>query len=540
MTLRQAAHGVARLWFAGVFYRRTLVGRRPRGLEFSPEALWPGDSKRGTAIVRGEFRFAGQVEREPDALWRPKAVSPDWIAELHGFGWLCDLNAFGGEAARARARELTAKWIAGESRWRPLTWRPDVVASRVANWLTYADFMFPTAEVTPPDAWFDSLARQARHLRRLAVLLDSGVDRLILIKALIYACLCLPGEGQRLSRWTAALADEIAFQVAADGGHISRSPAVHFAVLRHFIDLRSALRGARTEVPEALQSAIDRMAPMLRFFRHGDGGLCLFNDTNEGENWLIDVALTQAESRGKPLDAAPHSGFQRLAANRTLLIVDTGAVAPPGFDEHAHAGALGFEMSVGRQRLIVNCGAYAGQRNEWKTAQRATAAHSTLTVDDFNSAEILSADMIGKRPRGVASKRRTMDGNIWVDAELDGYAGLVGLVHRRRLYLSATGGDLRGEDSLIGGVGRKFVVRFHLHPTVRASLVQDGTAVLLRLADGSGWRVRADGGILGVQESVYLGVRGETRRSEQIVVSGVTQADGARIKWALTRLSDDS
>ena len=50
--------------------------------------------------------------------------------------------------------------------------------------------------------------------------------------------------------------------------------------------------------------------------------------------------------------------------------------------------------------------------------------------------------------------------------------------------------------------------RFHLHPSVKASSVQDGESILLRLGDGSGWRFRATGGVTNVQESVYLGERG--------------------------------
>ena len=47
-------------------------------------------------------------------------------------------------------------------------------------------------------------------------------------------------------------------------------------------------------VPEPIAEAIGRMARMLRFFEHGDGGLALFNDSNDEEDWLIDMALARA------------------------------------------------------------------------------------------------------------------------------------------------------------------------------------------------------------------------------------------------------
>ena len=87
--------------------------------------------------------------------------------------------------------------------------------------------------------------------------------------------------------------------------------------------------------------------------------------------------------------------------------------------------------------------------------------------------------------------------------------------------------------------GSGFALRFHLHPGVQASLVQNGTAVLLRLPGGTGWRLIAEGGTLSLAESVYLGSAGEVRRSEQIVVSGVIEAGSpaARVKWALKRVT---
>jgi uncharacterized heparinase superfamily protein len=538
ITPRSLLHAIARVWFNGLFYYRTLAGRRPRQLTFTALNPWPGDAKRGAELLRGEFCFAGHVETAPGALWRPRTAPTEWLTSLHSFEWLADLHAVGSDAARARARELIESWIETESRWRPIAWRPDVVAERLINWLGHAEFLFAGAEGELATRWLDHVARQGRHLRRLAPLLDPGVERLLVAKALIYAGICLQIEAKRLAKWMAMLAAEIDAQVAGDGGHISRSPAVHFAVFRQLVDLRIALREARAEIPVELQNAIDRMAPMVRFYRHGDGGLALFNDTNEGENWLIDVVLTQAEARGKPLETAPHTGYERIAINRTLVLMDTGPIPPAGADSHAHAGALSFEMSVGKHRMVVNCGAHAGAHRDWKAVQRTTAAHSTLTIDDINSAELLPGAIVGARPRLVGAQRRDSDGNVWIDGEIVGYAGFSRLVHRRRLYLAANGGDLRGEDSVEGAGRRKFAVRFHLHPTVTASLAQDGESVLLRLGDGVGWRFRASGGATGLQESVYLGIGGETRRTEQIVVSSAALDGAAQVKWAFTRMAD--
>jgi uncharacterized heparinase superfamily protein len=309
-------------------------------------------------------------------------------------------------------------------------------------------------------------------------------------------------------------------------------------VLRDLIEMRAALRGAHCEPPLDLQSAIDRMAPFLRYVRHGDGGLALFNDSNEDVAGEIDAVLGLAEARGKPPMSAPHSGFQRLAAERTLILVD--AAAPAKLDGHAHAGTLSFEMSVGKERLVVNCGAHVADQSDWRRVQRATAAHSTLTVDDTNSSEILGpagalTGTLGQRPEHVLCQRDDADGNVWLDLVQDGYARQFGVIHRRRLFLGAGGDDLRGEDTLVGEGHGRYAIRFHLHPRVQANLVQDGSAALLRLPSGLGWRLRASAGTLVLADSIYLGRRGEMKRAQQIIISGLVEGRDPTIKWALRR-----
>lgn len=537
VTGRGVAAALAAPVFATPVWRWTLNGRRPQPTGFVPAENWPGDAARGTAIVRGDLPFAGHTVHAFDGPWERAGTGAAWRIEANRFDWIRDLRAVGGEAARARARGLVWSWIDTGRRWNSLAWRPDVLGTRIANWIGHGEFLLAGADDDFVEGFWESLARQARHLARVQGMAAPGAARIETLKGLIFAALAMAPLRGRLPRWLGRLEEELAAQVLGDGGHIERSPAVQLRVLRHLVDIRAALRDAQEVTPDGLQTAIDRMAPMLRFFRHGDGGLALFHDSDEAELWLIDVVLTRAEARGKPLESAPHSGFERLNVNRTLLIMDTGLPPPPGLDAHAHAGPLAFEMSVGKERLIVNCGAHAGGDAAWRDAQRATAAHSTVTVEDVNAAELLPGGGLGYRPTRVTVDRREADGAVWINAQHDGYARTFGLVHHRRLYVAAGGGDVRGEDTLEGDGEHKFAVRFHLHPAVRASLVQEGSAVLLRLPGGGGWRLRATGGPIALQESIYLGRAGETKRTEQIVISAATQGGQGQVKWALGRLA---
>jgi len=520
-------------------YRRLGANLLSEAPKFQITDLWPGNVNQGLVIVEGDFDFLGTLIRDSDTPWMAQNVSDEWLARVSEFNWLQDLRAVGTDAARDRARHLISLWIDTHgSRWGKNAWYPSVVGSRLSNWIDQRDFLAAGANPSFLKKLDGSIYQHNRFLRHLRLLLPAGFSKIIALKGLILAALS-NRKHRYLIRLCRHLDREIATQILGDGGHTSRNPVIGVELLQHLIDIRAALKHSNEEVSEYLQNAIDKIAPMVRFFRHGDGGLALFNGSNEGEGWLIDVILTRSEARGKPFASTPLSGFERMGNNRTLLIMDVGNPAGIGFDEQAHSGALSIEMSVGKERVITNCGAYIGAADSWGDVQRTTAAHSTVTLENLNSAELLPGGGIGIRPESVTSERREADGNIWINAALVGYGGGTKTTHSRRIYLSANGGDIRGEDTITGGNSQKFVARFHLHPAVQSSLVREASSVLLRTPSGSGWRFKASGGVISLQESIYLGLPGQVKRAEQIVISSATQNGLGQIKWALSRLADE-
>jgi uncharacterized heparinase superfamily protein len=519
---------------AGPFYRHTLIGRAPADLRLKLNERWPGEEKRGAAVLAGDIEFSGELVRNPIPVWFPPGAGPAWLAEWHGFGWLADLIGVG-TAARDPTRALIHSWLAENSAWHPIAWRSDVVATRIFAWIVHFEEIAGRETDRPlRRAMLASIARQVRHLSRTAAWELAGAARLRALKGLICGLAALGGSEKRMARALRTLERELPVQILPDGGHRTRNPSVQLRVLRDLIDIRAVLRAAKVEVPVPLQQAIERMAPMLRFFRHGDRRLALFNNSVEEDGVVVDLALTRSETRGHPPMQAPHSGFQRLQAGQSLVLVDTGKPPPRGFDGEAHGGTLSFELSHGRERIIVNCGGYRGAKPAWRRVLRSSAAHSVLVVGDTNAVEISAAGSLGRGPASVRCERAEEAGHQWIAATHDGYRPRFGVTYSRELYLAADGDDLRGEDKLTGRSGAAFALRFHLHPAVQASLIEGAGGALLRLASGAVWRLRASGAEMSLGESIYLGT-GELRKTQQIVLSGTTGPSGATVRWALRR-----
>ncbi len=504
------ARRAAAVLFSSPLYALTLLDRRGPAIRFAPVDPWPGDPVLGEALASG----------------RPGAAIADDFAGLR------DLRALGGDEARLAARRLTQDWMARNRRWSMPAWRGDILSRRIFSWLTHYDTFFASGEDSFRRALSRALAAQLCHLDRVLTLETVGAARIAALKGLVCGALGF-GRDDMLDRALARLHREIEEQILPDGGHVERNPALMLAVLRDLVEIRAALAGGQREVPEPIQQAIDRMGPMLRYLRHGDGRLAHFNGSGGGDAAEIEAVLDQASPRGRAASRAPATGFERLAAGGTLILADAGSPPPPPFDQGAHAGALSFEMSVGRDRMIVNCGA-GGGAPAWRQAQRATAAHSTAVVNERNSSEVLAGGNLGHRRAIVKSDRDAAEGAVLINMVHDGYARSDGIVHRRRLYLAAGGDDLRGEDSLSSRAGIPFRLRFHLHPSVTASILQNGRSVLLRLPRGGGWRLRCTQPVT-LEESVYFENGAKPKRTLQIVVPGLTNGGETTVKWAFRR-----
>jgi uncharacterized heparinase superfamily protein len=537
---KHLTHKLLSTLFPTKLYQRSLKwGRISKNFRNSPHDLWPGDAGGGADLLRHICNINCKQLTLSDPIWPALSLDLSQQAHLHRFSWLRDLRALGSDPAKGKARQLVADWLISHGTWQKLSWRPDILSERLSNWLISFEFLTGS-----PDSFFaqtlrTSIVAQARHLNRVATWGWADSSLFDVVKGQMLCGMCIPGNQDSLEAGFSLLAQEIKRQILPDGGHFQRSPSIQLQVMRRLIEIREILQAAALEVPIDLQTALDRMGPMLRSYRLSDGSLGLFNGGTEEDSRAIDIVFGKIAVKGKALSSAPHTGFQRIAAGRTLILMDTGGAPPQDASHNIHAGALSFEMCIGKQKLIVNCGSHAGRDDAWALASRTTAAHSTVCVNDTNSLVLPTGPVPLQLARETAVQRREADGNIWLEASHEGYKSNFGLIHRRKLYLGASGADFRGEDNLLGNSGKYFAVRFHLHPHAQASLVQDGKAVLLRVGrgKGQGWNFRASGGSISLEASIYLGKPGEPRHGNQIVVAGVMENNEATVKWRFEQIS---
>jgi uncharacterized heparinase superfamily protein len=524
---------------------------RPRLTATVASAL-QGDPASGTALRAGHFLLHGVKLAIADTEFSGPRLSPPFERLVHGFGWLGDLASC---AARQQgvpvAERIFAAWLAANPRpGAGPAWAIGNTGHRLLNWLVHAPLLLSSQDRKLRARVLTTFEDTARWLDRHVSRAEDTLAEVAGWTAITAAGLLLAeGRARRLygeGKLIRALGD----LVSDDGGVLSRSPLGQIEVIELLVQLRACYAAVRSTPPPQLDTILELLVPPLLTLQHGDGGLGSWQGAGAISSDRIAALIKASGVRTRPLRDARHWGYQRVSAGKSVLQFDA---APPPLARHARDGCastLAFEFSQGAERLIVNCGgaAFAGGLIPLRLAQglRATAAHSTLAIDDFNSTAVLINGKLGSGVAEVEVDRRILTGEgagaTRIEASHNGYVARYGLTHRRILILRDDGSELRGEDLLVptGRRGKRGMIgvalRFHLGPHIELAQGRDGLGVTLALPDGSLWQFRSGRDPVTLEESIWADGMGRPLATRQLVISAKIPRSGETFSWLLKKM----
>lgn len=534
-------------------FRKPLSARLLATVE-SPLA---GDRAAGMALRAGHFLVHGI--KAPIAQMEfasSSRLTPPFERVVHGFSWLRDLYASAPrEQCVSTAERICAAWLdANPEPGKCAAWRVEHVGQRLLAWLVHAPLVLSGQDPQVKKRMLRAVEQTARWLDRRAARAEDQLGAVAGWTAVTAAGLLMTDGKPRRLYGEAGLIRAFGDLVAEDGGVLSRSPLAQMDTIALLIDLRACYSAAGREMPAALGVMLELLVPPLLALRHGDGGLGSWQGSAATSADRVAALIEASGVRTRPLKDVRDWGFQRLAGGKTVVLLDA---APPPKPRHARFGCastLAMEISEGNHRIIVNCGgaALAGGQVPSRIEQglRATAAHSTLVLDNTNSTAVLINGQLGKGVEQVEVERRAIRSKgseaARVEASHDGYASRFGLIHRRILILRGDGEELRGEDVLLpkGHKGKRgkvdFAIRFHLGPSVEARLSEDKAGASLLLPNGSLWQFRMgadDSGVcLALEESLWVDGEGRPHPIQQLAIQGMASRSGGQFSWLLKKM----
>ncbi len=547
----RAAHALAQSAVAPYHAFRSMAIGAPTRLRIAPTDIRTTDSTVADEIFAGCFSFNGKTLQAPGrSPFEYDWPSAAWRRSLAGFSWLRHLrpdhDPLAGDYARAY---VGAFLVLRKTEPDDPAFEPGVTARRTLSWLAQSPLLLDGADADFYERFMAGLAADVRSLSRfIASGKARGGERLLCAIALAEFSICADSAGAILPRASRLLGHELERQITRDGGHIGRNPQTLLDLLLDLLPLRRVYAARGLSAPEAVMRAIDRMIPMLRMLQHGDGSLGLFNGMGVTSLDLLATILSHEDAPGSAPLNAPYAGYQRMQAGGALVLADCGAPPPIEFSHAAHAGALAFEYSVESQRVVVNCGAPPPQFETARQMARATAAHSTLVLNDRSSCRFALDEGLEKwvegcilsGPREIDVDRRASDSGEVLECAHDGYVRDYGLVHERVLALTHDGARLIGEDRLRPASGAEpaqacdFVIRFHIHPRVVVAPLENGRRIGLTLPDGRRLIFAAAGLTPAIEESIFFAAPQGASRCAQIVLTG-SATPHTRVRWTFRR-----
>ncbi|MET3824548.1 putative heparinase superfamily protein [Sphingomonas sp. PvP055] len=524
-----------------------LKGRHPLKLIAVPDDPFLGDVARGHALLDGVLAFRGET-RDLETIDLSK---PDWskaFAEyLHGFAWLRDLSTVATRAQATPVAEFLMRlWLdAHADTVSEPAWRADLWGRRILFWTAHAPLILSSADLVYRSRVLNTLARGARHIDRAAEKAPQGAPRVAALCGMVAATLLIPGGDPRRSVVEAALLRGLLASIYEDGGNVARSPAAQVDLVMLLTSLREVYDARRLDPPAFLPETLGKLVAALLGICHTDRDLGSWQGGGPYGAEALAQVIAASGVRTRPLRQARDWGYQRLAAGSAVMLLDGAPPPVARLVEGGCASTLAIEVSDGPDRIIVNCG---GARSgiaqlpvDLSEGLRTTAAHSTLVLGDSNSTAIHADGTLGRGVAEVELVRQESEMSSRIEASHDGYVRRFGLLHRRQLVMTNDGREIRGEDVLLPAPKQRkiqpsvFAIRFHLGFGVQVSPTADGMAALLRLPGGGMWQFRCRGGMLTVEDSLWIDAEGRPHATFQLVVSGEAPAGGANVGWVLKR-----
>jgi uncharacterized heparinase superfamily protein len=536
-------------------HRLRLRGRFPLKLLGVPEDPVPGDPAIGERIVAGRLIHAGHTAMTRDLHFASGIHPQAWRDWANSWEWLRDLAAYvpDRKQAAALAEPLVTRWLASFGEFEPGAWRADITGKRLLFAFGHAPLILSSGDHVYRSAVLSGIATWARHLDRAAFRMADGPGKAAALAGLYAAGTLIPGGEARSVAALAALERLLGALVLPDGGIATRAPVDALELAELLLFAANCAPAVTMRSPPVFAETLARLVPNLKGLALGDGIIGAWH----GGAAIAAAPLERLAKRTATGNALTRggrwSGYHRLSAGKTVLVVDAG---PPPLARSAaggHAGTLAFELSDGPDRLITNCGGSRGLPGPLPDALaaglRTTAAHSTLVIAETNSTRIREAGAsgtggaLGLGVEEVTIQARSSEQGHWLEASHDGYGKRFGMTVRRRLFLSPDGQDLRGEDMieptqksmLKRRPDRNFDLRFHLGPGVAATPTADGAGALLKLPQGRVWSMKTRGGQVSIEPSLWVDPAGTIHKTQQLVISGRTEKAAANIGWSFKR-----
>ena len=509
-------------------------------------------------ICEGNFFISGNIiEIGNSVIWDHPHINIENSEELHGFSWLDDLAARGDNLAKKIIQRWVLGWIEKYGSGSGPGWTPTLTGRRLIKLIHHEEIILDGLSEQNISIYFKSIYKQANFISKRFTKTSKENTNFEAIVGLIYCGLYVDGFDSFITVATEYLSRECRDKIDEDGGILSRNPQELLEIFMCLVWVAHGLHDADWMPSQAHVDAINRIAPVLRHLRHADGNLCRFNGSWGKYLGELNRYLFLSGNKSKTTKTL-QMGYTRIEGGRTSVIQDAGCLPHPLHSNLAHASILGFELTHGRQPLIVNCGSGANFGKDWCKAGRATQSHSIFCVKGKSSAKLVKnisyssalEHVLTHGPTEVIADKVKVAGGTKLTVSHNAYASKFGVNLERKLELSNNGKVLNGEDqiTLVSNLGKSYLishdaleyeVRFQFHPEITVQIL-DNDIVKLNSKNAGIWTLEALNLTPSIHPSYYFSEgHSSPLLTQQVILSTELNGFLKQVRWSFSKSYDN-
>jgi len=493
-------------------------------------------------LINHDPIILNSVRKFTTNLWKITNLEENKIKKLHNFCWLPALNI---KTEKELGCLIIDQWINNFSNYNEKYWTLDVVTMRLIYWISSYEIIFKNSDLIFRSKVINNIVKQTKHLFKNISLVNSGVDKIKSLAALILVGNSFEQYEEYTQYGLKNLEDELGSFINKDGFVKSKNPEDLFWALYFLVLIKEWLTLSRKQTPAFINIYINSLGICFKFLRFSNGDLPLFNGANHINTEKFYEFL---ESRGYEFENMENifCGYAKIKSKKIELFIDANNPSSMLHSRNYQAGPLSFELASNGIKFICNSGSGKNLGEELSYLSSSTAAHSTVTINDTSSCIFQKNALIRKYfGNSLIEKHNIFKQEFKNDKEFiqciiahDGYEKRFKILHERQITLFKSKNHIEGIDSLkcksLENKNLTFSVRFHIHPDIRITKTM-GNDILLSSSEGEGWIFRSPQIPTKIEKNLYFGNPDNIKESSFILLEGNIENENTNIIWHLEK-----
>jgi len=531
--------GFRNFYFKSKFYNKKLITFIPDRIFYNPSTYLSAS----LSTMRNDFYKI--TNTAPELLWKINVKEKQKFENLHSFLWLTKLDR---KNSKIITKNIIKSWINNFYNYDPNIWEMEITAKRIIAWSSNTDITLENSEKVYKKKFFLCLIKQSNFLLKNLKNTFDAQSKIICCAAIILSGIIFKENELNYKIGIRELEKTIKNYFDENGFPKSRNPEEVFISIKYLILVREWFKEAQKSIPDFLNEIINKIGNCYIILSCANKQFPLFNGATEINHKDYDIFLKNLKYKfnNKGYEIAD---FIKVKKKKFEFFIDCGNPPPNNFAKNYQAGCLAFELISNKQKIICNSGYGKYLSAKLATLSQATAAHSTLYINDTSSCIFRKDNFINRiygnsliHKHKIISKNYTDDKNFYsISASHNGYEKRFGYIHKRSILVSKKEDKIFGHDELKKTKNYSnplnYFIRFHIYPNTKIVKTKAGNSVLISLSNGEGWLLKSEANNFEIEKNIFLGNKNKILNNESISISGNINNEIISVKWEIEKIT---